>query len=190
MNMFRAQPERFEIRLKSVLFCKSWSHYCILPAGWTLSTFLSLALRLVVRRLWILQPKWDLLHRGPQHPEAERHQVAPLQRSQLLSALHFHDGTTLRLLTTPPKDSWELPLSVRTPQWTLSVFVKSSLWRSAPTLKPSLPRIQNRGLRFAGSFLHLKGFVVMTCPSSSSEHFQGVLSSELQDKPVQHYTPV
>lgn len=61
--------------------------------------------RLVVWRLWFLQPEWYLLHRWTQHQEAQRHQVAPLQRPQLLPALHLHDGTTLWLLTTQPQPS-------------------------------------------------------------------------------------
>lgn len=62
----------------------------------------SSSIRLVVWRLRFLQPERDLLHCWSQHQEAQRHQVAPLPRAQLLPAFHLHDGTTLRLLTRTP----------------------------------------------------------------------------------------
>lgn len=60
----------------------------------------SSSIRLVVWRLRFLQPERDLLHCWPQHQEAQRHQVAPLPRPQLLPAFHLHDGTAVRLLTS------------------------------------------------------------------------------------------
>lgn len=75
---------------------------------------LILPIRLVVWRLRFLQPQWDLLPCGPQHQEAQRHQMAPLQRPQLLPALHLHDGATLWLLTAP---LWRGDLQTRSLQW-------------------------------------------------------------------------
>lgn len=54
--------------------------------------------RLVVRRLWSLQPERHLLPSTAQHPQAQRHPLAPLPGAQLLPERHSHDDTTCQLL--------------------------------------------------------------------------------------------
>lgn len=54
--------------------------------------------RLVVRRLRPLQPERHLLPGPAQHPQAQRHPLAPLPRAQLLPEGHPHADTTRQLL--------------------------------------------------------------------------------------------
>lgn len=55
--------------------------------------------RMVVRCLWPLQPEWHLLPSPEQHPQAQRHPLAPLPGAQLLPEGHPHDDPTQQLLT-------------------------------------------------------------------------------------------
>lgn len=55
--------------------------------------------RMVVRCLWPLQPEWHLLPGPEQHPQAQRHPLAPLPGAQLLPEGHPHDDPTHQLLT-------------------------------------------------------------------------------------------
>lgn len=54
--------------------------------------------RVVVRRLWALQPEWHLLPGAAQHPQAERHPLALLPGAQLLAEGHPHADTAHGLL--------------------------------------------------------------------------------------------
>lgn len=52
---------------------------------------LCLLSRLVVWRMWTVQPQRDVLHKRAAHRKVERYQVALLQGSQLLASRHGHD---------------------------------------------------------------------------------------------------
>lgn len=84
----------------------------------------SSSIRLVVWRLRFLQPERDLLHCWPQHQEAQRHQVAPLPRPQLLPAFHLHDGAAVRLLTSTPHLHDGTALSFRTLQYSYGTTLR------------------------------------------------------------------
>lgn len=59
--------------------------------------------------LWPLQPQWDVLHSWTEPREAQWHQVALLQRPQLLLALHHHDDSAFGLLKEFRSGSREEP---------------------------------------------------------------------------------
>lgn len=133
---------------------KGWFLKCCDGVMWPASVLrLIPPIRLVVRCLWFLQPQWDLLHRGPQHQETQRHQMAPLQRPQLLPALHLHDGATLRLLTTP---QWQCdPLLLLRSQHLCNILLS---WGQSEVVGPKL-RLTTHTLETVGSHVgpHLFG---------------------------------
>lgn len=73
--------------------------------------FLACLNRLVVWRLWPIEPQWHVLQPGATCGQTQWHQVALLQRTQLLTPGHHHDDPTpgLLIMTPPPFHTVALP---------------------------------------------------------------------------------